>query len=367
MNFAARFALLFFVTFWVPFTLMRPLERPLWKWLGPANYAPLSSTGSGDTFANWVHVGVLLVLALVLATIWTMADRPRPSLYLWLRLFLRYSLATILFNYGFSKVFPGQFQPTTIHRLLQPYGSFSPMGVLWSFMGASMPYTIFSGVAEVVPALLLIFPRTATLGGLLAAAVLTNVVALNMFYDVPVKLNSSLYLVMALIIAAPDFGRLWRFFVQGQAVEPATPAAPMLTSKPLRWIGRIARALFIANVALGAVESYQRYQTDVANPTYPPIYGVFTASIPGQEWTRLTFAYPGSMDWIGPDGAGYLAIRYTENGTKLQVGSRIFTFTQSPTELVLHEITGPELRYTRAPFELTSRGFHWVTELPYNR
>ena len=52
------------------------------------------------------------------------------------------------------------------YRLIEPFGNFSLMGVLWASIGASRPYEIFAGCAETLGGILLIFPRTTTLGAL---------------------------------------------------------------------------------------------------------------------------------------------------------------------------------------------------------
>ncbi len=137
--------------------------------------------------------------------------RPAPAgvsiPHAWLRLLVRYTLAFTLFGYGFAKIFPLQFPPPRLFRLIQPYGDFSPMGVLWNFMGASVPYQIFSGAAEALGGFLLLFRPTTTLGALVSFAVMANVVALNFCYDVPVKLYSCNLLLMAVFLAAGDAPR----------------------------------------------------------------------------------------------------------------------------------------------------------------
>jgi len=60
-----------------------------------------------------------------------------------------------------------------------------------TFMGASTPYNVFTGASEMLAGVLLFFPTTTLLGALLAMAVMTQVVALNFCYDVPVKLFST--------------------------------------------------------------------------------------------------------------------------------------------------------------------------------
>ena len=48
------------------------------------------------------------------------------------------------------KAFPLQMPAPLLTRLLEPYGNFSPMGVLWYSIGASFPYERFTGIVEVV-------------------------------------------------------------------------------------------------------------------------------------------------------------------------------------------------------------------------
>ena len=57
------------------------------------------------------------------------------------------------------------------------------------------------------------FRRTTTLGALIVAFVMTNVVMLNFCYDVPVKLFSLHILAFALFLVAPDAKRLVTFFL----------------------------------------------------------------------------------------------------------------------------------------------------------
>ena len=93
--------------------------------------------------------------------------------------------------YGASKVFMGQFGPPGFGRLLETYGDSSPMGLLWTFMGFSQGYTFFAGLAEMLGGVLMITRRTTLLGAMVSAGVLSNIVLLNFFYDVPVKQFSS--------------------------------------------------------------------------------------------------------------------------------------------------------------------------------
>ena len=120
--------------------------------------------------------------------------------------------------YGVLKLFPLQFPEPSLSRLLQTYGDSSPMGLMWTFMGASRSYSFFGGAAEVLAGILLVIPRLATLGALVCMAVMSNVLMLNIGYDVPVKLGSIHLLVMAGFVAAPDLRRLVDFFILNRRV-----------------------------------------------------------------------------------------------------------------------------------------------------
>jgi hypothetical protein len=45
------------------------------------------------------------------------------------------------------------------------------MGLLWTFMGASEPYTMFVGFAEMIAGILLFPRKTSTLGALMSVGV----------------------------------------------------------------------------------------------------------------------------------------------------------------------------------------------------
>src|SRR5215471_2870428 len=130
----------------------------------PIAYA---ATGSGDKTFDWVLLFCMLVVALFATVVWSILDGRREDysdLYKWFRLFIRVCLAGQMFVYGFAKVVPTQMPFPALTKLLEPYGNFSPMGVLWSSIGASPAYEIFAGSAEVLAGVLLIVPRTAMLG-----------------------------------------------------------------------------------------------------------------------------------------------------------------------------------------------------------
>jgi uncharacterized membrane protein YphA (DoxX/SURF4 family) len=196
-------------------------------------------TGSGDTRHNYLRVGLVATLAGIGALAWSVLFRRgrHPLLLGSLVLLLRFYLGQMFLSYGFAKLFPNQMSFPTWDRLMAPYGQASPMSVLWTFIGSSPAFEIFTGAAEMLAGLLLFFRHTATLGALIGISVMTNIVMMNLCYDVPVKLPSLNYLAMLGILLAPDLSRLVRVFVLHAPVEAKT------LWTPLRW--RLERWLMI--------------------------------------------------------------------------------------------------------------------------
>lgn len=235
--------------------------KPLTLWvaksiLGVEGEPVTQTTGSGDTVLDYVQLLVSVILALVIAGVWTLWARRRelnshPVVARWSLAILRLCLAMILLSYGLVKVIPTQMVYPNLARMVTPYGDFSPMGILWSFMGSSPAYTIFAGFGEVVAGVLLLFRRTATLGAAVGAGVMANVAMLNFSYDVPVKLFSTHLLLMCLVILWTDRHRLLAVFWTREAV-PARLDEPLVESR--RW--RLAILGFVV-VVVGSLV-YQR-------------------------------------------------------------------------------------------------------------
>ena len=146
--------------------------RPVISWTAAHIFhvnAPLSfgdNSGSCDCMFSWVTTFCLLGIATVATVIWSLLDRNRKNyaeLHKWYWLFLRFALAGRMIAYGLAKVFVIQMRYPSLTRLVQPFGTFSPYGVLVNSMGSAPAYEIFTGCAMLAAGLLLIIPRTATL------------------------------------------------------------------------------------------------------------------------------------------------------------------------------------------------------------
>lgn len=275
-----------------------------------ARYHP---SGSGDTAYNYVLLFCSLILALAATAVWTLLDRRRANdarLHEWLRVYVRFALATAMLKYGAFKVLPEQFGTPLPSDLLEPIGEGSPMHLLWTFMGASIPYIIFTGAAEMLGGLLLAARRTTLLGALVCIGVLSNVVMLNFSYDVPVKLYSSHLLLMAVFLAAPGLKRLARLFVWNRPV-PAAEQRPLFASRQGNRAALVFRTVFILYVTVAALQrSHQeRLQyADVLTRQRQRLYGIWEVeelAVDGVVrpllatdetlWRRLVFEWPGAI------------------------------------------------------------------------
>ncbi len=352
-------------------------------------------SGSSDTLLAWSSFACQLGWSALAALPWSILDRRRAHyrrLWGWLAIYLRFNLSAVMFGYGFSKAIKVQFPDLSADRLGERLGDFSPMGLLWAFMGYSRLYTFFAGACEILGGALLVFRRTTALGCLIIAGVMANVLLLNLSYDVPVKLYSAELLATALVLLAPELQRLANVLLLNR---PA-PAADLRPPYSHRWMigaGLALRFLAFAWIAWQPLNESRQpcarahppqstglgdsWMVEKMEPTGP------ARSPPPPPWSRLFF----HGEWLSVK---------TEQGTWLSwkleqdVPAKRWRLHPNPrakeaTELALDwtqpdpdhlELRGDfngmpmQIRLARADpgsFPLMQRGFHWVSPAPFNR
>ncbi|GHD29920.1 hypothetical protein GCM10007147_31270 [Nocardiopsis kunsanensis] len=139
---------------------------------------------------------------------------------------LRMGLFSYLLVYGWTKLILMQMGQADYGRALTTMGEKSPMGLLWDFIAYAPTVQFLSGLVEVLAAVLLIWRRTAWLGGLLGAGAMGVVFLLNMAYDVPVKQLALAMAIGCLLVALPELRRLGGFLA-GRPVGAITPPRPV--------------------------------------------------------------------------------------------------------------------------------------------
>ena len=363
--------------------------------------APLSLGGnssSGDCMFGWVLAFCLLVIAGFATGIWSFVDRGRENyagLHNWFRLFVRFALAGQMINYGMAKVIPMQMPYPPLTRLLQPFGTFSAMGVLWTSIGAAPAYEIFAGCAEVVGGLLLIVPRTATLGALICLADMIQVFMLNMTYDVPVKLFAFHLILLSCFLLAPEFPRLAGVLFLDRATTPSR-LGQLFRSVRANRIALAAQIVFgLWMVAMNAYAVWGIWNTYGGGSKHSPLYGIWEVSVmsideqprpplltDNSRWRRLIFDFPSQMAFQRMDDSFvYRPASINLTDKVLIIKSRSdqkwtanFTF-QRPTreQLILdgrmdnHQVHMELQLRDRSTFLLVRRGFHWIQEFSFNR
>jgi hypothetical protein len=386
--------------------------------------------GSGDTTWNYVQIFDFAVLSAAVTVLWTLVagiwwrirGRSRlgyPHLHEWLRVFVRFNLASTMLGYGSVKVIKLQFSYPGPDTLLHTYGESSPMHLLWTFMGASDGYTWFTGAGEVVAGLLLCTRRTTLLGAIMTLGVMIHVVALNFCYDVPVKLFSSHLALMALFLAAPDLPWLTRVFVLGQRTTPRG-YVPLVRRRWLDWTLFLLRTvLVLTEVGLTFYQCHENSKHYGRLAPEAPLSGLWEVEefvIDGKErpplttdadrWQRLVFQSMRRFQKSQPEteimmirtmtGKSILTARAVVNedektialtpfggqtgGSSPPIGLLGYWTPEERVMVVKGEMklsvdgkTGTKqvearLRYYgKEQFLLSNRGFHWINEMPYNR
>lgn len=403
-----RYFFLFFLLQIFPFPLGYLLDNGFYNnaWTWPINWAgntffdipeiSLRPNGSGDTMWNWIQLFLIIVLSLVGTAIWTVVDTKRlnyTKLNDWFRVVIRFYLGITMLSYGFAKVFFNQFGTITTYRLYEEFGDMSPMGLLWTFMAFSKGYQFFTGFGEVLGGFLLFFRRTTLIGSLILIGVMSNVVLLNFFYDVPVKILSTLLLSMGLYLVVADIKRLIGFFFLNQPV-PARTYPMYSTEKWFVW-GRIALktiligGLLVLHIWQG-VDSLQYLESPKS-----ALYGPFQVKqfqrnkvdIPLTDtlrWERVFVDRRGSTDMIAITNQHGLQQRigFERDEKKKRIvlndwlkndKKHLFTYTQPDSNTLIlkgkwnNDSLYLELHKMHKKFLLTSRGFHWVSEQPFNK
>ncbi|GAB3129255.1 hypothetical protein GCM10027289_11090 [Tsukamurella serpentis] len=269
-------------------------------------------SNSGDSMGIWqYHIG-WAVVAVVITAVWTLLDRHRRdyrSLAGLLWQVGRTALAAGLIFYGLSKAIPVQmgFMQLPTYAL-QAAGDVSRMNVLWGFMGASDGYSIATGLVELVSGLLLLSRRTWILGALGAIVSMTQVLLVDVFYNVPVKFLCFEFLLIAIGLLAPQWINLVR-------VGLGHPAAPMgalwrAAGAEITWLrrtGKTVAALAVVSVAAVGLAAGVMMKSALSEPRsdLDGVWHTTSFRVDGREatlatdpvWINLAITHRGRGMW----------------------------------------------------------------------
>jgi hypothetical protein len=344
LAFARRWVLLFGVLFaaTVPlgYHMLPSLGVALRPWLEAGGRAllgrPVALFSDSADLCGYA-AGLLLGTGLAAAA-WAIGARRAAAtearLWYVLHTGVAWFLALQLLEYGFDKVFKHQFYLPEPNTLYTPLGLLPPDLAYWSVMGASHSYSVFAGLLEVLPGLLLLWGRTRLVGGIMALAVLANVLALNISFAISVKLWSAFLLLLAGVVAAPGLLTAYCALVREryQSARPVRPAS---------WQGRWVGALRGAGLGILLLETTGPF---VAESNFnddrlprPLLHGAYalTSLQPAQQAPQRLFVHR----------QGYLITQAADG--QLQD----YQLTYAPGQLLLRDEAGylSCLRYTTGP------------------
>lgn len=372
-----------FVT-WIAVHVFR-ISRPL----------VISGSGSGDKTFNWIAAFCLLVVACIGTATWAALDRRRSnyaSLHKWFHLFLRFAAGSTMLVYGMVKVFPLQMPAPFLTRLVEPFGEFSPMGVLWASIGASPAYERFAGGAELAAAACLFVPKLWLVGALILLADSIQIFTLNMTYDVPVKLFSFHLILMSLVLLAPEWRRLSNVLVLNRTAGPSeqTPLFHGLMARRMATVAQIA--LGICLIGVNVASARRSWYSYGGGAPKPPLYGIWDVDTmlideteraalltDSDRWRRLIVQNANGVSFQAMDGRLVFYGSTTDETTKTITLRRPGNLTRlnfdraDPTHLSINgEIDGRNIRVAlhlldHSKFLLFNRGFNWIQEYPFNR
>ncbi|HXB34343.1 MAG TPA: hypothetical protein VNV35_13015 [Puia sp.] len=258
-----------------------------------------------DNHFGVIYYFTLFFLSVIAAVIWSVLDKGRIDygrFSYWFNVYLRYTLAITILGYGIDKMIPVQMPYPRTVDMVRLFGNQSKEDLLWKFIGISPAYSFFTGGCEMLAAILLFSRRTAVFGYLFVLGVLTNVVALNWFYNISVKLYSSLLWVYAFYLLAPWLKNIFRFFF---SAKPATLPIRHFTffkkrkRYSLQAVMILLPLLFFLAISM---DDISKYRNEVASARREKMYKVttFTVSdtVPAADsirWRRVLFVYDNLM------------------------------------------------------------------------
>lgn len=351
--------------------------------------------GSGDTTYDYVLIFTILLISIITTIVWSVLDRKKTNykkLYYWLTVTLRFYVGLMLINYGLAKVIKSQFPYPSYNRLNQTYGESSPMGLAWTFLGFSKGYNLFMGIAEVA-AVFLLFRRTLTFGLIITLATAANVMAVNYFYDVPVKIISTHLVLMSIFLLAHNFESLYKFFFFRKPITLSDIEKPkfkkgikktLLVLKILILFYALPFTLYLSSQGGGEspLKGYYEVKEFKVNDS---IYSASdTTRFNITKWKSMLIE---SKRWMkikkANDKSNWYNIRLNEKENKLTLSkymdsTEVYNLRYKEIDTANFIVRGSlksdsiyikfnKTKDYRKNYLLTNRGFHWINERPFNR
>jgi len=176
------------------------------------------------------------IAAIVYVLIWQARKTNNPSILAFWQGLIRYGVAFDLAEFGWAKICHLQLV-MPMSKLELPYNSFSPSDLFWYFFSYSYVLGCIIAALQIAGAMLLLFHRTRLVGVFILLPVLSNILLMDIFYQIgfSVVIHASIMMAGILYFLLVEFNRLKKFFFA------ATNQLPEIHfSKYIKWIIRLS-------------------------------------------------------------------------------------------------------------------------------
>ena len=212
-------------------------------------------------FRTWASMGSLSIIppiavaiAIVYALIWQARKTNNPATLAFWQGLIRYGVAFDLAEFGWAKIFHLQLV-MPMSKLDLPYNSFSPSDLFWYFFSYSYELGCIIAALQIAGAILLLFHRTRLAGVFILLPVLTNILLMDIFYQIglSVVVHTSIMMAGVLYFLIIEFNRLKEFFFA------TTNRLPELNfSRYVKWIIRLS-IIYIPLLLIATHGSVDKY------------------------------------------------------------------------------------------------------------
>lgn len=226
------------------------------------NYG-IEQTYSSDSKIYFVQSIILIAPSLLIA--WALKGKSK-SLFI-IHVTLSYLIAFFLLKYGFIKIIQHQFYTVEPNIAYTPVGHLSKDVLFWTSMGTSKSYNIFIGVTELLGGALILYKRTRMLGTLLAVGIFTHVLAINIGFNITVKLLSFTLLAASIFLLSRYRKTLLSVFILHKPITIKTDK--QFIAQPM--IKRGIKGLIVCLFVLECIYPFVKNST-VTNPNFTGSY-----------------------------------------------------------------------------------------------
>lgn len=330
----------------------------------------LSSTFSfSDSIHLYIQTALLGIISIGIIFGLTRLNKTNHLLF-WIRSAVSIILAFFLLKYGLEKWTRLQFPLPPPNILHAETGSLDKDILFWSLMGTSKAYAGFMGFIEILASILLLIPRTRLIGGYIAAGIFTNILALNIGFDISVKLLSFALLCSAIFIISPSIVPLLRLLSNQkvQAIEKDEIAINPILKRAIKGFA-VTLILLECGLPLFRLENLEFNPETIDQQTFEIVQLERNPEgIPNANYRRIHFHSGGFMIMETKDG------NFESHPIRLPKGANSFKLINNNTTVYAMKrgndwifAKGKQLlwRCKRVPNEelpLLKDDFHWTVE-----